>query len=126
MTSLLNSYRFKYKNKKMKIVKSIMVLSILFLNGCSKDDYLKSDCIETKLIELNMTKYNDQEIGCKCFLELYHFRNKQYFLLGNHCADMISYPIDCDGNKLCENGDNLECEIFYFTAKRIGIIGIEE
>ena len=73
-----------------------------------------------------MVEFTDQELGCKLFLELYEYNNKQYFLLGNHCADIISYPTDCDGNKLCESGENSECNKFYADANRIGIVGIEK
>lgn len=102
-----------------------MAIAMILLIGCSKDDYIKSDCIESMLIESNMIEYNGQEIGCKSFLELYHYKNRQFFLYGNHCADMWSYPVDCEGNKLCENGEDFKCRSFYNKAERIGIIGID-
>lgn len=109
----------------MKIFKSTLIIAVLVLTGCSKDDFIKSDCIESMLSENNMVEYNGQEIDCKFFLELYHHKNKQFFLLGNHCADMISYPTDCEGNIICEDEEDFECQFFYANAKRIGIIGID-
>ena len=110
----------------MKILNLTVIMITFLLMGCSKDENIKSDCIEQMLSESNMVEYNGQEIGCKLFLELFHYQNKQFFLLGNHCADMISYPIDCEGNSLCEDGEDSECQDFYNNAERIGIIGIDE
>jgi hypothetical protein len=110
----------------MKLLKLAWAIAIVLLIGCSKNDSQNSDCIESMLEESNMIEYNGQEIGCKFFLELYHHKNRQFFLLGNHCADMISYPIDCEGKKICENDEDSECKDFYKHAERIGIIGISE
>lgn len=109
----------------MNIVKSAIIIATLFSIGCTEDDSICVDCIESILVERNMIEYNGQEIDCKFFLELYHHQNKQFFLLGNHCADLISYPIDCHGNKLCVNGNDSECKDFYDNAESMGIIGIE-
>lgn len=108
----------------MNLFRAIMVIGVLVLVGCSKSDSNKSDCTASMLIENDMVEYTGQEIGCKFFLELYTHKKKQFFLLGNYCADMISYPIDCEGNQLCENGQDLECKDFYTHSKRVGIIGI--
>ena len=78
------------------------------------------------LDEWNMEEYIGQEIGCRSFLELFHYHNKQYFLLGSHCADIISYPTDCEGNSFCEDGKDAECKDFFANAERIGIIGISQ
>ena len=110
----------------MKGSNLISLILIFFLINCSTDESTGFDCIKSKLIKLDMVEYTGQEVDCKFFLELYHFKNKQYFLLGNHCADIIAYPTDCDGNKLCENEQNSECRQFYENANRIGIIGIEK
>lgn len=73
-----------------------------------------------------MAKYQGEEIGCKFFLSLYEYDNKQYFLLGNYCADMVSYLTGCYGKKLCENGEDKECKDFFENAKFIGIVGIKK
>ncbi len=73
-----------------------------------------------------MIAYNGQEIGCKFFLELYHYQDNDFFLLGSHCADMTSYPIDCEGNVLCEDLEDTICMDFYLNSERIGIIGIDK
>lgn len=103
-----------------------MVISLGFSIGCSKDNPVKSDCIEAMLNENNMTAYDGQEIECEFFLELYHYDDRQFFLLGSHCADIISYPTDCEGNKLCENSESAICKKFYNNSERIGIVGIGE
>ena len=110
----------------MKSLKLLISILMIFVTSCSKNETIKSNCKESTLEEFNMVEYNDQEIDCKFFLELFHHEKKEFFLLGNHCADMISYPTDCNGNTLCENGEDSECRKFYKSATRIGIIGIRE
>ncbi|MEM9990220.1 MAG: hypothetical protein AAF738_00585 [Bacteroidota bacterium] len=105
----------------MKLLKLITILVIFLSMGCSKDETIKSDCIASMLSENNMIEYSGQELGCKSFLELFHHKNKQFFLLGNHCADIMTDPIDCEGNSLRRGYKN-----FYNKAERIGIVGIDE
>jgi len=110
-------------------MKKVIVFSFFFFflaNACKKEDEIKINCIDQFLEQNEMVKFQGQEIGCKFFLALYEFKKKQYFRLGNHCADLISFPTDCDGNKLCENGEEEECRNFNENAKYIGIIGIKE
>ncbi len=108
----------------MKILKIITVFCIITSFGCSSDDSVDADCIEDTLESLDMVSYTGQDINCEFFLELYHFENKQYFVLGNHCADMIAYPTDCEGNQLCVDEQDRKCRNFYDKAERIGIVGV--
>lgn len=108
----------------MKFIKIIFFLYLVFSFGCSSDDSVDVDCIDATLKSLEMVPYTGQDISCEMFLELYHFENKQYFLLGNHCADMITYPTDCDGNQLCVTDEDRQCRKFYDKADRIGVVGI--
>jgi hypothetical protein len=96
--------------------------------SCDKEDEIKciDDCAEEYLVQNGMVRYQGEDVGCKFFLNLYEYQNKQYFLFGNHCADMISYPTDCDRNKLCETGVDTNCKDFYKNAKFIGIVGIKK
>ncbi len=71
-----------------------------------------------------MVKWEGQDIGCEFFLVLYEYRNKQYFVLDNHCADLISNPVDCNGNKICNDIQDFDCRNYYKESKRIGIVGI--
>lgn len=82
-------------------------------------------CLEDQLAQANMVAYNNEEINCEFFLVLYHYQNKEYYLLGNQCADMITYPTDCEGNQLCVD-QNAACSDFYEKAEKIGIVGISE
>lgn len=107
----------------MKNLSIILAMLILFLIGCSKKE-ITTECIDAMLTERNMVAYNGEDPGCKFFLELYFYQNRQFFILGNHCADMISFPIDCDGNTYCENGEDTGCRKFHRRAERIGIVGI--
>ena len=114
--------------KKQSIFNSILIVFLISCFGCDKEDKVSciSDCTDTFLLQNDMVRYKGEEIGCKFFLSLYEYKNKQYFLLENHCADMASYPTDCDGNKLCEGENAAECNDFYANAKYIGVIGIKE
>jgi len=120
-------YSNELKKSRFMKVQNITILILMFFTiSCSSDENTELDCINSKLEEFDMIEYSGQELSCKSFLELYKFKNKQYFLLGNHCADIISNPIDCDGNILCGNEDNSECEEFFINANLIGIVGIEK
>lgn len=108
----------------MKTLKIIITFYIVFSLGCSSDDLVDVDCIDTTLESLDMQPYTGQDISCEFFLELYHFENKQYFLLGNHCTGLQAYPTDCNGNQLCVDEDDKKCRKFYDRAVNKGIIGI--
>ena len=110
----------------MKNFTLILTLFIFLSVSCSKSDNIEFDCIAETLEEFDMLLFSEQEEGCKMFLQLYHHENKQFFMFGNHCMDMVSYPFDCDGNTLCENGQNAACSAFENSAEFIKIVGIEE
>ncbi len=107
----------------MKLIYLIAIVSCLLV-GCAKEEPVNADCIESVLINHQMVAYTGQQIDCSFFLELYQYGNKQWFLLGNHCADMISYPFDCDGNLLCDDEASFRCEDFHENAERLRIVGI--
>jgi hypothetical protein len=104
----------------------IIVLVIALLTSCTKDNILETDCIAAKLDELNMVASSGEGIGCGLHIELFYYKKQQYFMLGDHCIDMVSYPVNCEGNILCANGNDFTCEDFFATAERIGIIGVEQ
>lgn len=107
-------------------------LWLCLVSACSQEniaplDVAITDCTEEVLASFNMVAYEEQQIDCKSFLELYEYQNEQYFLLGNHCIDMVSSPFDCARNILCQKGVDIElCQSFRRDAVYIGIIGIEE
>jgi hypothetical protein len=107
----------------MKIL--LFVSSILTaLVGCREECHVTKNCIENVLEKQGMVAYTGQELGCSTFLTLYEFDGKQYFMLGNHCTDMIVYPFDCEGNKLCETNDE-KCQQYLQSTKYIGVVGIK-
>lgn len=103
----------------------LVLVFALYIIGCQDDCNVEKNCIERVLIEYEMTAYTNEEIGCNLHLSLYELSGQQYFLIKNHCADMVSYPFDCDGNKLCESGESHTCTDFYENAHYIGIVGIK-
>ena len=98
-------------------------MGIFLLVGCFVET-ITSECLEATLDDFNMVEYSGEELECKFFLELYQYKNRQYFLLGNHCADVESTPMDCDGNTPCD-GRGQECSRFFSIAERLGIVGID-
>jgi hypothetical protein len=112
--------------KYLTMPRLVLCIFLFMCFGCCKHEEVKVNCIDDQLKQKGMAKYQGEEIGCKFFLSLYEYNNKQYFLLGNHCADMVSYPTSCDGKKLCENADDKECKEFFDNATYIGIVGIEK
>ncbi len=104
-----------------------IIISISFLGfGCDKKEEVTciTDCRAVYLEQNEMVSYKGEELGCRNFVSLYEYKNKQYYVFGNHCADMVINPTDCDGNKLCEVGNEKVCNDFFENAKYIGIVGI--
>jgi hypothetical protein len=110
----------------IKCFKISIVIFLASILGCSQDDTIEQDCIGSLLENGDMVAYTGQEIGCNNFLTLYHFENKQYFLLDSYCANIVAYPVDCEGNTLCKNREDSKCKKFYNKAERIRIVGISE
>ncbi|WP_157433468.1 hypothetical protein [Adhaeribacter aquaticus] len=112
-----------------KLGSYFLLIIFLFVSfGCDKKEEVTCimDCMETYLEQNKMVSYKGGEIGCKNFVSLYQYQNKQYFVLGNHCADIASNPIDCNGKTVCGSGNELVCNELFKNAKYIGIVGIEQ
>jgi hypothetical protein len=114
----------------MRIKQNCYILLVIFLFigfSCDRKDEVTciNNCMETYLKQNNMVSYKGEEIGCKKFVSLYEYQNKQYYVLGSHCAEIASNPTDCSGNALCDSGNEKVCNDFFANAKHIGIVGIE-
>lgn len=96
---------------------------MISLTSCKKQKIV-DDCVADFLEQNEMIPYNDQEIGCQFFVTLHEYKNKQYFVLGNHCADMMLTVVDCEGNDLCAS--TRKCNRFFEKNESLGIIGIRE
>ena len=110
-------------------MKRYCLLSICFLSmflGCRENCRVEKNCLLETLRELDMVPYHGQELGCNLHVVLYQLDGEQYFMLINHCADMVTYPFDCDGRKLCETAETPECVQFHESAQYVGIVGIRE
>jgi len=68
--------------------------------SCKKES-IQLNCVDQFIESRQLTKYTGQSLGCKTFYSLWEFNGEQYYVAGNHCADMSSNPVDCDGNFLC-------------------------
>lgn len=101
----------------------MLIVSVFLLLGCSEDEIIEENCVTSVLTENDMVEYNGQELGCKFFLELYHYKKKQFFVLGSHCADILPHAMDCEGNIFCKDS---ECKDFFANAKKIGIVGVNK
>jgi hypothetical protein len=110
----------------MQIRLCLLMFALNLAIGCGKEPIsVEEDCIDGVLQKKGMVRYTNQEMSCRNFLELYRLNEKQYFVLGNNCADMMFLPFDCNDVVLCKNFDSLDCENFRENAKYIGVIGIK-
>lgn len=113
------------------ILHFVLATFLFFSFGCDKEeaftclDNCIDDCLETNLKQNGMARYKGEDLGCKYFLSLYEYQNKQYFMLNNNCADIEINPADCHGNFFCKSGDPKACSRFFDKAKYIGIVGIK-
>ncbi len=98
-------------------------IALLLCASCDKET-VTTDCLEQALTDFNMVSYTGQELGCNFFVHQYTFRNRQYYMLGNHCVDMTVSPVDCDGNELCDGNNQQACNRFFRRATNHGIVGI--
>jgi hypothetical protein len=104
----------------------IVFLVGLFSFGCDDEQSTKrQNCIESVLEEHHMIPYTGEDLGCKFFITLFEFNGEQYFQLGNHCADMVTYPFDCKGNQICAEGATALCSEFYRSATYMDIVGMD-
>jgi hypothetical protein len=111
-------------NKHIRVCLLVFVLNLA--TGCGKECIsAKEDCIDNVLQKRGMVRYTNQDKACRNFLELYRLDEKQYFLLGNNCADMMFRPFDCNDSVLCPDTDSLDCAKFSENAKYVGVIGIQ-
>jgi hypothetical protein len=106
---------------------TILTILLFISFGCDKKDEVTciDDCMESYLKQNEMVSYKGEEVGCKYFVSLYEYQNKQYYVLDNHCVDVAINPTDCNGNTLCETVNGKVCNEFFEKAKYIGIVGIK-
>ncbi len=109
----------------MKNYYNLLLALVFIFVSCSDDEAVKKDCIDQQLEAFDMVPYSGQKISCEFYLQLYVFKNKQYFQLGSYCADIDANPFDCDGNEICQAYDSY-CKKFYENAIDMGIVGISQ
>ena len=97
----------------------------LFFQSCEKDQ-LTGLCIDQYLQQGNWTPYNGQNIGCKMHLMAYEYKQQNYFMVGNHCADMLANFTDCNGEELDWEKDKRLIDNIYEKGTYLGIIGFLE
>ncbi len=105
----------------MKNNRFIFAALALFALSCQKES-VSSSCVDQFLESNQLTQYTGQDLGCESFWYRYEYKGKEYYTLGNHCVDLISIPIDCDGNFLCSGGCP-ELEDFFLKGVNRGIVG---
>ncbi len=103
----------------------LLILCMVF-NCCTKQEMITKNCQKEFLENAGMEIYNGQDLGCRYFFTLYQYKGYQYYLLGNNCIDMISYPVSCEGHVPCVQNEFWDCELFFKKASRIGIVGVEK
>lgn len=103
----------------------ILTIFLILILSCTNDEILKN-CTDSKLEEYNLEPYNGQELDCNVILELYLYKNQQYFQLYNPCEYILTYPFDCENNVVCGQKNQMSCNSFYDLAESKGIIGFRE
>lgn len=107
------------------ILKAVPFLLMTSFLSCKEEEVIKN-CTDKYLEQVEMVKYSGEEIGCKTFLKLYEYESKQYYIMDSYCADMISYPKDCEGKSLCDQQLQHHCDAFFEKAVFVGIVGIKQ
>ena len=122
----------------MKLLSSLALscLCLLLISACSKDQstsaspQLYDECVEKTLERNDMRPYVDgEDLGCSFFFSLYEFEQEYYFLLSNHCADMLLIIEDCEGNRFCDVGPSSPiCSAIFEGNKAtpLGIVGVSK
>ena len=114
---------------------SLFCFFLLLLSACNKDQtspampQLYDECVEKMLERNDMRPYVDgEELGCQFFFSLYEFQQEYYFLLNNHCADMLLIIEDCQGDRFCGVGPSSPVCSAVFNAQAIslGIVGVSK
>ncbi len=100
---------------------------LLLVIACKKEPATtRSSCVDQFLATNQLVKYTGQDIGCKFYVALFELDGAEYFYADCHCADMLSIPIDCDGNAYCSDINSPELIFFFQNAVNKGIVGFEE
>jgi hypothetical protein len=100
-----------------KTIVTALSLLIIFTACEKKSEANFEACIEAFLKANNMVRYTGQPLSCTLFASLYELDGQPYFAFGNHCADMIFQPVDCNGKPYTPTSD------FNDRAISKGIVG---
>ena len=102
---------------------------ILFFS-CKKDKNIEavSDCYSSYLQIHNLIPHTDQDIGCKSYVKLFGYENELYFQSEVPCLSIdIAWPItDCEGNDICAEESEIDCDHFYANSTSRGILVTRE
>lgn len=108
----------------MKKANFLFFLILQIIVACKKGEAsLESSCEEQFLEANQLTEYEGQDLGCNTYVALYELEGVEYFYADNHCADMISMPLDCAGNAYCADLGCPELNYFFTHAEFKGIVG---
>ena len=108
-----------------KLISFALICIIATLVGCSDINTL-GDCRQEFMEKFKMVPFTGEDPGCKNTLSEYDLFGKKFIALGNHCADVIFVPIDCEGKKLNRPGNFAEQTLFDRFAKDKGIFAVDK
>jgi hypothetical protein len=97
--------------------------SLFLFSNCKKETVALNDCQEKFVHDNNHLIYDGQEIGCQTFFALYESEGRQLIAPNNHCADMVSVLLDCDGTVIAVSGTS-QYDNFMRNATYKGIFAI--
>jgi hypothetical protein len=114
----------------MKIHFFALVCCICFSLSCEKEEpaeFLESDCDTSILEHLDMIPSDGIGTGCDQFyLGKYEYQEGFLYALGHHCMDYIPTFLNCDGEVVCNQSEDITCVDTLEGLTYIGIIGISD
>ena len=126
LSSCLHHTAQNFKKMKIQLVglAFLMLLAISCKHKPIEEPAAVLSCEEAFIQSHQLLPYNGQELGCKGYYALYELEGKSYFSADNPCADMISNPVDCDGQPYAPSLDSPQLAYFYSHATYVRIVGI--
>ncbi|MBU6342108.1 MAG: hypothetical protein KGS48_11495 [Bacteroidetes bacterium] len=105
---------------------SLLLPFVLLVFSCKQTSDLPLSCEEQFVLDHNLIKYTGQDLatGCKFYFSLYELDGKEYFCEDNPCTDMISIPLDCNGQVYCTSTEDPQLSYFYRNAQWKHIVGL--
>ena len=85
--------------------------------------YLPSDVACARRTSERLKLVAEPQTSCSTFVEMFLYEESYYFRYGSPNCQMVAVPFDCDGEELCQNGDNDCLQTFLERALPLANLG---